>query len=152
MIWGYIFLNETFHWMLLNDILLMMNQHQTWWWMFVVNALTSVSWQWRHNKWRRLKSPTTRLFTRPFIQGTDQRKHQIPASLAFVRGIHRWPVNSQHKWPVTRKMFPFDAVIMVILVFIIQRRHTIWYRVQHFTSVVHDNDDMCICFVVLFSI
>ena len=37
--------------------------------------------------------------------GADQRKHQSSASLAFVRGIHRWPVNSQHKWPVTRKMF-----------------------------------------------
>ena len=30
-------------------------------------------------------------------------------------GIHRGPVNSQHKWPVTRKMFPFDDVIMWIL-------------------------------------
>ena len=38
--------------------------------------------------------------------GADQRKHQSSASLAFVRGIHRWPVNSAHKWPVTRKMFP----------------------------------------------
>ena len=45
--------------------------------------------------------------------GTDQRKHQITASLAFVRGIHRWPVNSPHKWPVMRKMFPFDHVIMI---------------------------------------
>ena len=43
----------------------------------------------------------------------DQRKHQSPASLAFVRGIHRGPVNSPHKWPVTRKMFPFDDAIMV---------------------------------------
>ena len=34
------------------------------------------------------------------------------ASLAFVRGIHRGPVNSPHKWPVTRKMPPFDDVIM----------------------------------------
>ena len=34
------------------------------------------------------------------------------ASLALVRGIHRRPVNSPHKWPVTRKMFPFDDVIM----------------------------------------
>ena len=42
----------------------------------------------------------------------DQRKHQSSASLAFVRGIHRGPVNSPHKWPVTRKMFPFDEVIM----------------------------------------
>ena len=44
---------------------------------------------------------------------TDQSKHQSSASLAFVRGIHRRPVNSPHKWPVTRKMFPFDDVIML---------------------------------------
>ena len=44
--------------------------------------------------------------------GADQRKHRSFASLAFVRGIHRWPVNSPHKWPVTRKMFPFDDVLM----------------------------------------
>ena len=43
----------------------------------------------------------------------DQRKHQSSASLAFVRGIHRGPVNSPHKWPVTWKMFPFDDVIML---------------------------------------
>ena len=42
----------------------------------------------------------------------DQRKHQSSVSLAFVRGIHRWPVNSPHKGPVTRKVFPFDPVIM----------------------------------------
>ena len=35
----------------------------------------------------------------------DQRKHNSSESLAFVRGIHRWPVNSPHKWPVTRKCF-----------------------------------------------
>ena len=40
------------------------------------------------------------------------KKHQGSASLAYVRGIHRWPVNSPHKWPVTRNMFPFDYVIM----------------------------------------
>ena len=36
----------------------------------------------------------------------DQRKYQSSASLAFVRGIHRGPVNSPLKWPVSRKMFP----------------------------------------------
>ena len=46
--------------------------------------------------------------------GADQRKHQSSASLAFVRGIHRGPANSPHKWPVTRKMFPFDDVIMMV--------------------------------------
>ena len=44
--------------------------------------------------------------------GADQRKPQSSASLAFVRGIHRWPVNSPHKRLVTRKMFSFDDVIM----------------------------------------
>ena len=34
------------------------------------------------------------------------------ASLAFVREIHRLPVNSPHKRPVTRTMFPFDDVII----------------------------------------
>ena len=34
--------------------------------------------------------------------GADQRKHESSASLAFVRGIHRWPVNSPHKRRVTR--------------------------------------------------
>ena len=42
----------------------------------------------------------------------DQRKHQSSASLAFVRGIHRWPVNSPHKGPVTWKMFPFDVIMI----------------------------------------
>ena len=37
--------------------------------------------------------------------GIDQRKHQSSSSLAFVRGIHRWPVNSPHKGRVTWKRF-----------------------------------------------
>ena len=44
---------------------------------------------------------------------TDQRKYQSSASLVFVRGIHRRPVNSPHKGPVTRKMSPFDDFIIV---------------------------------------
>ena len=56
-----------------------------------------------------LKSPAPRLFAKPFVQ---VQKHQSCASLAFVRGIHRWLVDSSDKRPVTRKMFPFDDVIM----------------------------------------
>ena len=44
--------------------------------------------------------------------GADQRKHQSSASLAFVRVIHWWLVNSPHKGPETRKMNPFDDVNM----------------------------------------
>ena len=46
--------------------------------------------------------------------GADQRKYQSSTTLAFVRGIHRWLVNSPHKRPVTQKMFPFDDVIMIL--------------------------------------
>ena len=43
--------------------------------------------------------------------GADQRKHESSVWLAFVKGIHRWLVNSPLKGPVTRKMFPFDDVM-----------------------------------------
>ena len=56
-----------------------------------------------------------------YYSGTDQRKHQIPALLAFVRGINRWPVNSPHKGPVTPKIFPFHDVIM---------EYSAWYLVN----------------------
>ena len=59
-----------------------------------------------------ISSPTIVYST--VYSGADQRKHQSSTSLAFVRGIHRWPMNSPHKGPVTRKMFPFDGVIMSI--------------------------------------
>ena len=45
--------------------------------------------------------------------GADQRKLQSSASLVFVWGIHRWPMNSPYKWPIARKMFPFDYGIML---------------------------------------
>ena len=48
------------------------------------------------------------IFYSSFYSGADQRK-QSSVSLAFVRGIHRWPVNSPHKGPVTRKMFHGDV-------------------------------------------
>ena len=51
------------------------------------------------------------IFYSTVCSGANQRKHQSYASLASVRGIHWWPVNSPHKGPVTRKLFPFDDVI-----------------------------------------
>ena len=45
---------------------------------------------------------------------SDQIKHQSSTSLAFVRGIHWWPVNSPRKWLVTRKMLSLEDVIMIL--------------------------------------
>ena len=65
---------------------------------------------WRHNGRDSVSNhqPYDCLLNRLF----RHRKHQSSAWLAFVWGIHRGPVNSPHKWPVTRKIFPFDDVIM----------------------------------------
>ena len=58
-----------------------------------------------------LKSPASRSFTQRFNQ--VQIKENIKAP-QFLRRIHRGPVNSPQKWPVTRKMFRLDDVIMEI--------------------------------------
>ena len=71
--------------------------------------------QWRHNGRHNVsnRQPTI-VFTNVYLD-THQRKHQSSASLAFVWGIHWRPVKSPHKWPVTRKTFSFDDVIMYLL-------------------------------------
>ena len=69
--------------------------------------------QWRHNERDSVSNHQPHGCLLKLYSGTDERKHQSCASLASVRGIHRWPVNSPHKGPVTRKMFPFDDVIML---------------------------------------
>ena len=71
-----------------------------------------LSLRWRHNVRDSVSNHQPRECLLNSLFGADQGKYQSSASLAFVWGIHRGPVNSQHKWPVTRKMFPFDDVIM----------------------------------------
>ena len=78
--------------------------HNFWWWSnpyndVIMGAIAS-------------QITSLRIVCSTVYSDVDQRKHQSSATLAFVRWIHRGPVNSPHKWPVTRKMFPFDDVIM----------------------------------------
>ena len=73
----------------------------------------SISLQWRHNERDGVSNHRHLdcLFSRLFRRGS--KKHQSTAWLAFVRGIHRWPVDSPHKGPVTRTLFTFDDVIVL---------------------------------------
>ena len=77
-----------------------------------VFSIQNNSLQWRHNGRYSVSNHQPHGCFSIVYSNADQRKHQSSASLAFVRGIHRGPVNSPHKWPVTRKMFPFDYVII----------------------------------------
>ena len=75
-------------------------------------SVTLLSLLWCHNGRDVVSNHQTRncLLNRLFRRRS--KKASKHPSLAFVRGIHRWPMNSPHKWPVTRKMYPFDDVVM----------------------------------------
>ena len=63
---------------------------------------TPFSLQWRHNKRDGVSNHSISIAYSTVCSCTDQRKHQSSASLAFVMGIHRWPMISPHRGPVTR--------------------------------------------------
>ena len=77
--------------------------------------VASVSLQWCHNE-SMMASQISGVFIvySTVCSGADQRKQQSSVALAFVRGIHRWPVDSPHKGPVIGKMFPYEDIIMVL--------------------------------------
>ena len=71
------------------------------------------SFRWRHNDRDGVSNYQSYdcLFNRSFRRSS---KKTSKLRVAFVRGIHRWPVNSPHWRPVTRNMFPFDDVIILL--------------------------------------
>ena len=71
--------------------------------------------------------------------GADQRKHQSPASLAFVRGIQRCQVNFPNKGSVTRIMSPFDDVIMRICFVFYHDRCAVCYGLLYCITTVPES-------------
>ena len=69
--------------------------------------------RWRHNGRADVSNHQPHDCLRKRLFGRRSKKTSKPASLASMQGIHWRPVNSTHKGPVMRKMFPFDDVIMV---------------------------------------
>ena len=73
-------------------------------------AVTESKWYWYHYSDVIIGAMASQITSLTIVystvcSGADQRKHQSSASLAFARGIHRWPVNSPYKGPVTRNFF-----------------------------------------------
>ena len=69
--------------------------------------------------------------------------YQSSASLAFLRGFHRGLVNFPHKWPVTRKMFPFHDVIMRLWWYLPMQSGAI-----HLLMVVHQSNAIALFFLI----
>ena len=102
------------------------------------NSHPAVTLQWRHNGAMVSQITSLTIVYSTVYSGADQRKHQSSASLAFVWVIHRSPVNSPHKWPVTRKMFPFDDVPCIVCVWISVTARYRWCQIaMHFWLKAH---------------
>ena len=84
----------------------------------------SINWLWRYSDVM-MGAMASQITSVSIVYSTvcssaDRRKHQSSASLAFVRGIHRGPVNSPHIWPTmiiaTSAMIMAIAIEMIILI------------------------------------
>ena len=73
----------------------------------------TVTLRWRHNGCDSVSNhqPHHCLLNRLFRRRSKKTSKRCVTGVC-ARGIHRRPVNSPHKWPVTREMLPFDDVIM----------------------------------------
>ena len=83
----------------------------------ISNNMPSKVWdalQWRHNGCDCISNHQLHHCLRKRLFRRRSKKTSKLRVTGLVRGIHRWPVNSPHKEPVTRKMFQFDDVIMEI--------------------------------------
>ena len=58
--------------------------------------------------------------------GADQRKHRSAALMAFVRGIHRWPVHFPHKRASDAENVSIDDVIIKLTTLLKPIRSTIY--------------------------
>ena len=63
--------------------------------------MVNIPLQWRHNARQDVSNHRLLDCLLNLCPGVDRRKHQSCASLAFVRAIHRWPMDSPHIGPVT---------------------------------------------------
>ena len=58
-----------------------------------------------------------------------------PALLVFVMGIHRWPEDSPHKWPMTRKAIPVMTSSCIVSTAILERLYVILTFILSSTQV-----------------
>ena len=77
----------------------------------MINIL-NISLRWRHNGCDGISNHQLTIVYSAVYTGADQRKKSKLRVTGLCGGIHRWPANCPHKWPVTRKILSFDNVIM----------------------------------------
>ena len=112
--------------------------------------------RWRHNErngvsnHRHIDCLLNRLFKR------RSKKHQSSASLTFAGRIHRWPVISPHKGPITRFFFHLKASSCLFgqvlctndnLLHSWKYKFVIWYCPQQHGILLKHDKIVILCFV-----
>ena len=80
--------------------------------------------------WQDKPLPIITMTSQSSIQAQIKENIKAPGHWPLCGGIHRGPVNSPQKGPVTQKMFPFDDVIMLnenIQTFVCGRTFIVYY-------------------------
>ena len=81
-------------------------------WNVIPHARHNVSGHYNDVIMRAMASQITNLtIVHSTVYAGADKKPKLRVS-GLCAGIHRWPVNSPHKLPVTREMFPFDDVFV----------------------------------------
>ena len=80
--------------------------------------------QWRHNGRDGISNHQPHHWLLNSLFRRRSKKTSKLRVTGICGGIHRGPVNPPHKWPVTRKMFPLDDVIMIV--------YPGLFRIQHY--------------------
>ena len=82
-------------------------------WSHLENAIRKTTLRWHHNGHDGVSNhQPCYCFLNRVLRRISTKTSNLPVT-GLCAGIHRWPVNSLHKWLVTRKIFPFDDIIMI---------------------------------------
>ena len=92
--------------------------------------------QWRNNGGDGVSNHRRRIVFSAVCSGADQRKHQSSASLAFVTGIQRWPVNFPHKGTVMPQSHPTTGPVRFLSPVQFLAHEAEWSARRNFTSVL----------------
>ena len=90
--------------------------------------------EWRHNESHGISNHRLiDYLLNPLLRRASKETSKLRVT-GVCEGNQRWPVDSPHKGPVTRKMFPFDDVIMNIALLFIGHLWTIgiWIKCNIF--------------------
>ena len=104
----------------------------SWLSLMMIMGEDSLALRWRHNEWDGVSNHQPHDCLVNCLSGRRSKKTSKPRVTGLCAGISPGPVDSPHKWPVTRKLFPFDDVIMVYDSLI-----TVWWLADD------DNDSCC---------